>query len=178
MKCPQHYLTACRKLSCFTMGSMFQQDKSLTQEVPSQPKLLLMLKWPSNKWLNTLRNGTMGHLQRTEVLKLLTGPYYTKDYPHKEEGKALEEAYYTQFGTPYQPGGQYRAAGPGFYQRNNGNSLYPARIDTIEESLSKFMVESAKRHEENSNIIKETQASTDAVIRNQGLKPWNFKLDR
>ncbi|GJW02018.1 hypothetical protein Tco_1560874 [Tanacetum coccineum] len=30
------------------------------------------------------------------------------------------------------------------------------------------MAESAKRHEENSNIIKEIRASTDAVIRNQG----------
>ncbi|GKF73236.1 hypothetical protein Tco_0219568, partial [Tanacetum coccineum] len=38
----------------------------------------------------------------------------------------------------------------------------------MKESLSKFMNESAKRHEENSNLIKEIQASTDAAIRNQG----------
>ncbi|GKB21210.1 hypothetical protein Tco_0855133 [Tanacetum coccineum] len=38
----------------------------------------------------------------------------------------------------------------------------------MEESLSKFMTESAKRHEENSNLIKEIRASTDAAIRNQG----------
>ncbi|GJX05524.1 hypothetical protein Tco_0191440, partial [Tanacetum coccineum] len=37
------------------------------------------------------------------------GPYYTKDYPLKEEGKTLEEAYYTQFGAPFQRGG-YRTA--------------------------------------------------------------------
>ncbi|GJZ15510.1 hypothetical protein Tco_0551187 [Tanacetum coccineum] len=30
------------------------------------------------------------------------GPYYTKDCPLKEEGKTLEEAYYTQFGGPFQ----------------------------------------------------------------------------
>ncbi|GJS39900.1 hypothetical protein Tco_0564943 [Tanacetum coccineum] len=94
------------------------------------------------------------------------GPYYTKDSPLKEEGKTLKEAYYTQFGAPYQPGGQYRAAGPGFYQRNNGNSSYPDRRQTMEESLTKFMAELAKRHEENS--IKEIRASTDATIRNQG----------
>ncbi|GJT64521.1 hypothetical protein Tco_1016001 [Tanacetum coccineum] len=63
---------------------------------------------------------------------------------------------------------QYRAAGPGFYQRNNRNSSYPDRRQTLEESLTKFMAESAKRHEENSNIIKEIRASTDASIRNQG----------
>ncbi|GJS59361.1 RNA-directed DNA polymerase, eukaryota, reverse transcriptase zinc-binding domain protein [Tanacetum coccineum] len=85
-----------------------------------------------------------------------------------EEGKTLEEAYYTQFGAPYQPGGQYRAAGPGFDQRNNGNSSYLDQRPSLEESLTKFMAESAKRHKENSNIIKEIRASTDAAIRNQG----------
>ncbi|GJU08850.1 hypothetical protein Tco_1125280 [Tanacetum coccineum] len=73
-----------------------------------------------------------------------------------------------EFGTPYQPEGQYRAVGPGFYQRNNGSSSYPDQRQTLEESLTKFMSESAKRHEENSNIIKEIRASTDAAIRNQG----------
>ncbi|GKC49476.1 putative reverse transcriptase domain-containing protein [Tanacetum coccineum] len=48
------------------------------------------------------------------------GPHYTKDCPLQEEGKTLEEAYYTQFGGPFQGGG-YRAAAPGFYHRNNAN---------------------------------------------------------
>ncbi|GJU37239.1 hypothetical protein Tco_1185593 [Tanacetum coccineum] len=39
------------------------------------------------------------------------GPHYTKDCPLKEEGKTFKEAYYIQFGAPYQPGGQYRAIG-------------------------------------------------------------------
>ncbi|GJV33372.1 hypothetical protein Tco_1393772 [Tanacetum coccineum] len=63
------------------------------------------------------------------------GPHYTKDCPQKEEGKTLEESYYTQFGGPFQSRG-YRATAPGFYQRNNanpsknqGNDLMP----TIEE---------------------------------------------
>ncbi|GKF36058.1 hypothetical protein Tco_0112816 [Tanacetum coccineum] len=81
-------------------------------------------------------------------------PHYTKDCPLKEEGNTLEEAYYTQFGEPYQSAGQYRAARPGSYQHNNGNSSYLDRRQTLEESLTKFMAESAKRHEENSNIIK------------------------
>ncbi|GJX72503.1 hypothetical protein Tco_0309674 [Tanacetum coccineum] len=95
------------------------------------------------------------------------GPHYTKDCPLKEEGKTLEEAYYTQFGRPFQGGG-YRAAAPGFYQRNNANPSYQERRQSMEDTLSKFMSESAKRHEENSNLIKEIRASTDAAIRNQG----------
>ncbi|GJT20485.1 hypothetical protein Tco_0890422 [Tanacetum coccineum] len=38
----------------------------------------------------------------------------------------------------------------------------------MEDTLRKFMSESEKRHEENSNLIKEIQASTDAAIQNQG----------
>ncbi|GKE77589.1 hypothetical protein Tco_1543709 [Tanacetum coccineum] len=51
------------------------------------------------------------------------GPHYTKDCPLKEEGKTLEEAYYMQFGRPFQGGG-YIAVAPGFYQRNNVNPSY------------------------------------------------------
>ncbi|GJR01475.1 hypothetical protein Tco_0524459 [Tanacetum coccineum] len=100
--------------------------------------------------------------------ELCKGPHYTKNCSLKEEGNTLEEAYHTQFGAPYQPVGQYRAVGPGFYQHNNRNSSYPDRRQTLEESLTKFMAESAKRYEENSNIIKEILAYTDAAIRNQG----------
>ncbi|GKC28475.1 mitochondrial proton/calcium exchanger protein-like protein isoform X1, partial [Tanacetum coccineum] len=94
-------------------------------------------------------------------------PHYTKDCLLKEEGKTLEEAYYTQFGAPFQGGG-YRATAPGFYQRNNANPSYQERRQSMEETLRKFMGESAKRHEENSNLTKEIRASTDAAIRNQG----------
>ncbi|GJU74122.1 retrotransposon protein [Tanacetum coccineum] len=50
----------------------------------------------------------------------------------------------------------------------------------LEESLTKFMAESAKRHEENSNIIKEIRASTDAGIRNQGasIKTLEIQIEQ
>ncbi|GKA31171.1 hypothetical protein Tco_0717476 [Tanacetum coccineum] len=52
-------------------------------------------------------------------------------------------------------------------KRNNANPSYQERRQSMEDILSKFMSESAKRHEENSNMIKEIRASTDAAIRNQ-----------
>ncbi|GKA11785.1 hypothetical protein Tco_0691331 [Tanacetum coccineum] len=72
--------------------------------------------------------------------EICKGPHYTKDFHNKEDGKTLEEAYCTQF---------------------EGRQ-------SLEDSVSKFMTESARRHEENSNLIKEISAATDSAIRNQG----------
>ncbi|GJT39077.1 hypothetical protein Tco_0938942 [Tanacetum coccineum] len=72
--------------------------------------------------------------------------------------------------------GGYRATTPGFYQRNNANPSYQERRQSMEDTLSKFMGESTKRHEENSNLIKEIRASTDAAIRNQGASIKTFKI--
>nr|GEW40561.1 hypothetical protein [Tanacetum cinerariifolium] len=119
----------------------------------------------SHKW----HNGTSSKSRSTETSDGIAAIQAQLNNLEREiKKKTLEKAYYTYFDAPYQPGGQYRAAVPGFYQRNNGNSSYPDRRPSMEESLSKFMAESSKRHEENSNIIKEIQASTDAEIRNQG----------
>ncbi|GJZ57023.1 hypothetical protein Tco_0994794 [Tanacetum coccineum] len=65
-------------------------------------------------------------------------PDYTKDCPLKEEGKTLEEAYYTQFGSPFQGRG-YRATALGFYQRKNANPSYQEQRQSMEETLSKFI---------------------------------------
>ncbi|GKB12318.1 hypothetical protein Tco_0846241 [Tanacetum coccineum] len=70
----------------------------------------------------------------------------------------------------------YRATAPGFYQRNNANPSYQERRKSIEETLRKFMSESEKRHEENSNLIKEIRASTNAAIRNQGASIKNLEI--
>ncbi|GKB20029.1 putative reverse transcriptase domain-containing protein [Tanacetum coccineum] len=113
----------------------------------------------SQKWHNGTSRARIGCEQ-------CTCPHYTKDFPLKKEGKTLEEAYYTQFSAPFQGGG-YRAAAPGFYQRNNVNPSYQERRQSMEDTLRKFMSESTKRHEENSNLIKEIRASMDVAIRNQ-----------
>ncbi|GKB39317.1 hypothetical protein Tco_0884259 [Tanacetum coccineum] len=103
------------------------------------------------------QNGTMEHLGQEE-LKLLTDCQL-----YKHNSTILGE----RSRKPFQGGG-YRAAALGFYQKNNANPSYQERRKSIEDTLSKFMCESAKRHEENSNLIKEIRASTDAAIRNQG----------
>ncbi|GKC87669.1 hypothetical protein Tco_1148318 [Tanacetum coccineum] len=150
MKCPQHYFTEMQEVILF-YNRLDVQTRHIFDSKGAIPS-----KTVADAKVNAAQVGC-------EQCK---GPHYTKDYPLKEEGKTLEEAYYTQFGGPFQGGG-YRAAAPGFYQGNNANPSYQERRKSMEETLSKFMSESAKRHEENSNMIKEIQASTDAVVRNQ-----------
>ncbi|GJX75682.1 hypothetical protein Tco_0322493 [Tanacetum coccineum] len=122
----------------------------------------------SQKWQNgTSRTRMNQKVYAAQVgCEQCKGPHYTKDCPLKEEGKTLEEAYYTQFGGPFQGGG-YRVAASGFYQRNNANPSYQERRQSMEDTLSKFLSESTKRHEENSNLIKEIRASMDAANKNQ-----------
>ncbi|GJW12804.1 hypothetical protein Tco_1578631 [Tanacetum coccineum] len=67
--------------------------------------------------------------------ELCKRPCYTNDCPLKEEGKTLEKAYYTQFGVPFQQGGKYKAATPGFYQRNNANPSYQSKDNQWRKSL-------------------------------------------
>ncbi|GKC87455.1 zf-CCHC domain-containing protein [Tanacetum coccineum] len=83
----------------------------------------------------------------------------------REIKKVNEKIYVAQVGCE-QWG--YRAAASGFYQRNNANPSYQERRQSMKETMNKFMSESAKRHEENSNMIKEIRASTDAGVQNQG----------
>ncbi|GKE67122.1 hypothetical protein Tco_1521283, partial [Tanacetum coccineum] len=191
MKCPQHYLTDMQEGAILTKTAA--DAKGVIQEMAEYSQ-----KWHNGTSLKNRSTETSDGLAAIQAqlnnldieikkvnekvyaaqvgCELCKGHHYTKDCPLKEEGKTLEEAYYTQYGAPFQSGGQYRAAGPGFYQRNNVNSLYPARRDTMEESQSKFMADTAKRHEENSNINKEIQSSTDAAIRNQGASIKTLEL--
>ncbi|GJW41727.1 hypothetical protein Tco_0067572 [Tanacetum coccineum] len=172
MKCPQHYLTDMQEVILFYNGLDVPTRQILDSKGVLPSKTIAQL----NNLKREIKKVNEKVYAAQVGCELCKGPHYTKNCPQKEEGKTLEEAYYIQFGAPYQPRGQYRVAGLGFYQRNNGNSLYLARRETMEELLAKFMAESANRQEENSNIIKEIQASTDVVIRNQGASIKTLEL--
>ncbi|GKA37357.1 hypothetical protein Tco_0723922 [Tanacetum coccineum] len=107
------------------------------------------------------------------------GPHYTKDCPLKKEGKTLEEAYYTQFGRPFQGGG-YRATAPRFYQRNNAN---PSKI-TLRVGEERIVFTSVKSA---SSLIKrvymlslrerveidlETRLMGETLVLNRSLDPF------
>ncbi|GJR16228.1 reverse transcriptase domain-containing protein [Tanacetum coccineum] len=163
-KFPQHYLTEMQEVILFYNGL----DVPIRQILDSRGVVPTKIAEDAKKTSDGLAaiKAQLNNLGR-EIKKVnekvyiaqaeceqCKGPYYTKDCPQKKEGKLLEEAYYTKFSGPFQGGG-YRATAPGYYQRNNANPSYQKRRQSMEYTLSKFMSESAKRHEENSNLIKE-----------------------
>nr|GFC83287.1 hypothetical protein [Tanacetum cinerariifolium] len=112
MKCPKHNLTEMHEVILFYNGL----------EVPTRQILDSKAIQAQLNNLGREIKKVNGKVYVAQVgCELCKGPHYIKDYPLKEEGKTLEEAYYTQFGIHFQQGGQYRAAAPGFYQRNNAN---------------------------------------------------------
>ncbi|GJU47863.1 hypothetical protein Tco_1217418 [Tanacetum coccineum] len=159
-KCPQHYLTE-------------MQETTADANVAIQEMVEHSQKW-HNGTSRTRSTKTFDELAAVQAKLNNLGREIKK-----EEGKTLKEAYYTQFGGPFQRGG-YRSATLGFYQRNNANPSYQERRQSMKETLNKFMSESGKRHEENSNMIKEILASTDAAIRNQGalIKTLEIQIEQ
>ncbi|GJU51307.1 hypothetical protein Tco_1220862 [Tanacetum coccineum] len=142
MKCPQHYLTemqetaADAKVAIKKMAEYSQKWHNGTSRSRSTETLdgLAAIQAQLNNLGREIKKVNEKVYAAQVGCEQCKGPHYTKDCPLKEEGKTLEEAYYTQ---------------------------------SMEDTLNKFMSELAKRHEENSNLIKEIRASTDAAIQNQ-----------
>ncbi|GKA29293.1 hypothetical protein Tco_0715538 [Tanacetum coccineum] len=142
MKFPQHYLTEMQEVILFYNGL----DILTRQILDSRGAIPTMTAADAKKAIQEMAE------------------YSQKWHNGTSRGR---KAYYTQFGGPFQEGG-YRATAPGYFQRNNTNPLYQQRRQSMKDTLSKFMSELAKTHEENSNLIKEIRAMADAAIRNQG----------
>ncbi|GJU83136.1 hypothetical protein Tco_1285501 [Tanacetum coccineum] len=149
----------------------FQQEPNETLYQAWERFKELLMKCPQH-YLTEMQKAQLNSLGR-EIKKVNEKVYAAQvgceqcKGPHTKDCPLKEEAYYTQFGRPFQGWG-YRVAALGFYQRNNTNPSYQERRQYMKETLSKFMSESAKRHKENSNMIKEIRASMDTSIRNQG----------
>ncbi|GJS06634.1 hypothetical protein Tco_0363430 [Tanacetum coccineum] len=181
IKCPQHYLTEMQEVSLFYNGlevltrQIFDSRGAIPTKTAADEKTRSIETSDGLAAIQAQLNNLGREIKKINEkvyaaqvgCEQCKGPHYTKDCPLKEEGTTLEEAYYMQFGGPFQRGG-YGAAALGFYQRNNANPSYQERRQSMEDTLRKFMGESAKRHKENSNLIKEIRASMDAAIRNQG----------
>ncbi|GJW68563.1 hypothetical protein Tco_0122987 [Tanacetum coccineum] len=162
-KCPQYYLTDMHEVILFYNGL----------DVPTRQILDSRGAIPTK----TVANAKVAIQEMAEYYQKWHNGTSSKNRSVKtSDGLTAIQAQLNSLGQEIKKLNKKVAVGLGFYQCNNGNSSYPAQKDTMEESLSKFMAESAKRHEEKSNIIKEIRASTDAAIRNQGASIKTLEL--
>ncbi|GJR28111.1 putative reverse transcriptase domain-containing protein [Tanacetum coccineum] len=137
MKCPQHYLTEMQEVILFYNGlgvSTRQILDSRGRSIETSDGLAAIQAQLNNlgREIKKVNKKVYAAQVGCEQCK---GPHYTKDCPQKEEGKTIKEAYYTQFGRPFQGGG-YRATVPWHYQRNNANPSFQERRQSMEETLS------------------------------------------
>ncbi|GJV36983.1 hypothetical protein Tco_1409460 [Tanacetum coccineum] len=127
MKCPQQYLTKMQEVILFYNGLDVPTRQILDsrgRSIETSDELAAIQAQLNNlgREIKKVNEKVYDAQVGCEQCKR---PHYTKDCPLKEEGKTLEEAYYMQFGRPFQGGG-YRVTAPGFYQKNNAN---PSRLD-------------------------------------------------
>ncbi|GJY19532.1 hypothetical protein Tco_0391023 [Tanacetum coccineum] len=127
----------------------------------------------SYKW----HNGTSSRTRSTETSDGLAAIQAQLNNLAWEIKKVNDKVYAAQVGCELCKGPHSTKDCP---QKEEGKTLEEACYTHLEESLTKFMAESAKRHEENSNIIKEIRASTDAAIRNQGasIKTLEIQIEQ
>ncbi|GJV89174.1 retrovirus-related pol polyprotein from transposon TNT 1-94 [Tanacetum coccineum] len=149
MKCPQHYLTEMQEVILFYNGLGIHTRQILDSRGAISTATDAKLYKHNCTILEERSRNRVHHF-----LKVSFFWEHGQRLPTQRRKENPEEAYYTQFGGPFQGGG-YRAAALGFYQRNNVNPSYQERRKSMEDTLSKFMSESTKRYEENSSLIKE-----------------------
>ncbi|GJU06689.1 hypothetical protein Tco_1123119 [Tanacetum coccineum] len=155
MKYPQHYLTEMQEVILLYNGlevltkQIIDSKGAIPTKTAADAKVAIqeMVEY-SQKWHNKTYK-----TRSTKTFDGLAAIQAQLNNLGREIKKVNEKVYSAQVGCELW--GKYRAAALGFYQRNNANPLYQERRQSMEESLSKFMNESAKRHEENSNLIKE-----------------------
>nr|GEV13750.1 hypothetical protein [Tanacetum cinerariifolium] len=130
-KCPQHYLMEMHE-EMAEYSQKWHNGTSRTRSTKTSDRLASI-----QAQLYNLRREIKKVNEKVYAAQVgceqCKGPHYTKDCPIKEEGKTLEEAYYTQFGAPFQ-GGVYRVAAPRFYQKNNANPSYQERRQSMKET--------------------------------------------
>ncbi|GJZ28682.1 hypothetical protein Tco_0573329 [Tanacetum coccineum] len=175
MKCPQNYLTEMQEVILFyngldvpTLQILDSRGAILTKTVADAKTAIQEMAEYSQKWHNGTSKG-----RSTKTSDGLAAIQAQLNNLEREIKKVNENFYAAQVGC-----WGYRATAPGYYQRNNTNPSFQERRKSMEDTLSKFMSESTKRHEEISNLIKEIRASTDSAIRNQGasIKTLEIKI--
>ncbi|GKE33775.1 hypothetical protein Tco_1453097 [Tanacetum coccineum] len=136
MKCPQYYLTEIQEVILFYNGLDVPTRQILDSRGRSTETSdgLAAIQAQMNNLGREIKKVNEKVYAAQVGYEQCKGTHHTKDCPLKEEGKTLEEAYYTQFCEPFQGGG-YRATALGFYQWNNANPSYQERRQSMEDIL-------------------------------------------
>ncbi|GJV23955.1 hypothetical protein Tco_1376650 [Tanacetum coccineum] len=157
MKCPQYYLTEMR------IGAI------LSKTAANAKVAIQEMAEYSQKW----HNGT-SKSRSTETSDGLAAIQAQLNNLGREIKKLIEKVYAAQVGCEQCKGPHYTKD---CLLKEEGKTLKESYYtQSMKDTLSKFMSESAKRHKENSNLIREIRALTNAAIRNQGASITTLEI--
>ncbi|GJY56539.1 hypothetical protein Tco_0455654 [Tanacetum coccineum] len=179
MKCPRYYLMEMREVILFYNGLGIPTRQILDSRgvIPSKTvadaKVAIQeMAEYSQKWHN--RTSSSRSTQTSDGLEAIQAQLNNLGREiKKSEGKSLccSSWMRTMQRTPL-----HQRLPTQRRRENPKRSLLHAIWQSMEDALSKFMSESVKRHEENSNLIKEIRASTYVAIRNQGASIQTLEI--
>ncbi|GJY44949.1 hypothetical protein Tco_0433162 [Tanacetum coccineum] len=176
MKCPQYYLNEMPEVILFYNGLDVPTRQILDSRGVVPTKTAAKRKKEIKKVNENFYTAQVGCEQ-------CKGPHYTKDFPLKEEGKTLEEAYYTQFGGPFQGGG-YRATALGKVLQERGFGSLPSSTETNPRDQVKSIstsikadLNSIRRIRSNQYVVSTGQNSTPLYKARQMTVPFLSRLD-
>ncbi|GJY74137.1 reverse transcriptase domain-containing protein [Tanacetum coccineum] len=177
MKCPQHYLTEMHEVILFYNGlgiptrQILDSRGAIPSKTVADAKVGIQeMAEYSKKW----HNGT-SRSRSTKTSDGLAAIQAQLNNLGRDIKKVNEKVYAAQVGCEQCKGPHYTKDCP---LKEEGKTLKEAYYTQFSRPFQGGDIEQqlrAKIHEENSNLIKEIQTSTDAAIQNEGhlLKLWN-----
>nr|GEU98100.1 hypothetical protein [Tanacetum cinerariifolium] len=94
MKCPQYYLMEMQEVILFYYGLRIPTRQILDSK-GAIPSKTVAIQAQQNNLGRKIKKINEKVYAAQAGCKQCKGPHYTKDFPLKEEGKTLKEAYYT-----------------------------------------------------------------------------------
>nr|GEV79285.1 hypothetical protein [Tanacetum cinerariifolium] len=98
-------------------------------------------------FLMELHENTFSRIETKDAndCELCHGSHLSIDFPNKEQVKEADEVYYREFHQrPFQNEGRYKANAPMYHVKEENKMGYQEKRSSLEETLNKFMEESAK----------------------------------
>ncbi|GJS06559.1 hypothetical protein Tco_0363355 [Tanacetum coccineum] len=177
IKCPQHYLTDMQEVILFYNGLDVPTRQTMDSKCAIPSKTAADAKvaiQEMDKYSQKWHNGTSSRTRSR--MRTMQGTTLYKGLSTKGRRKNFRRSLLYTVRCILSTWRTIQSSRTRILLTKQWKLFVPCSKRTHGRIVVKFMTESTKRNKENSNIIKEIQASSDAAIRNQGASIKTLEL--